>query len=123
MRPLHPRLPGRWSSRALRVAMAQSDWDRFEALVEGLHAAGGAETLARAHGEVLSHLLDAAAHAPPAPGPLDWMDWERQKALRLLRVPADLDADRSTLPDPGPLDWMDWERRKALRLLRRRSAM
>jgi hypothetical protein len=103
--------------------MAQADWDRFEALVMGLQAGGGTETLARAHGEVLSRLLEAVEHAPPAPGPLDWMDWERQKTLRLLRVPSELDVDSHTPPAPGPLDWMDWERRKALRLLRERSAM
>ena len=42
-------------------------------------------TLARANGLVISRLLDTAARAQPAPGPLDWMDWERQKTLRLLR--------------------------------------
>ena len=36
------------------------------------------------HGVVLAHLIDGATAARPAPGPLDWMDWERQKALRLL---------------------------------------
>ena len=29
--------------------------------------------------------METAAQASPAPGPLDWMDWERQKTLRLLR--------------------------------------
>lgn len=83
LRPLHPKLPGEWTSRALRVAMSSEDWARFESLV------GGAETLAptqaRAHGMVISRLLDtSAASTKPAPGPLDWMDWERQKTLRLL---------------------------------------
>jgi hypothetical protein len=83
LRPLHPRLPGQWTSKALRVAMSQEDWSRFEALVRGVSA--GAPTRARAHGIVLSHLIETAAPSPrPIPGPCDWMDWERQKAQRLL---------------------------------------
>lgn len=83
LRPLHPPLPEQWISRALRVAMSQGDWDRFEALV-GQYGAG-ASTQARAYGLTLSQLVhDAAVEAPP-PGPLDWMDWERRKTLRLLK--------------------------------------
>ena len=81
LRPLHPLLPEQWTSKALRVAMSEEDWLRFEALVQ--IAVSQAPTLARAHGVVLARLIDCAA-ARPAPGPLDWMDWERQKALRLL---------------------------------------
>ena len=33
LRPLHPRLPEEWVSKALRVAMSESDWAEFEALV------------------------------------------------------------------------------------------
>ena len=33
LRPLHPLLPGQWTSKALRVAMSAEDWARFEALV------------------------------------------------------------------------------------------
>jgi len=90
LRPLHPLLPSQWSSRVLRVAMSQEDWAHFEALLSGV--APHASTQARAHGIVLSCLLERAP-APaltspprPAPGPLDWMDWERQKTLRLLRL-------------------------------------
>ncbi|MFO0911009.1 MAG: hypothetical protein U0794_22170 [Isosphaeraceae bacterium] len=85
LRPLHPRLPGDWTSKALRVAMSEADWVRFEALVDSVASRPEVETLARAHGEVISRLLDAA-NAPPATRPLDWLDWERQKTLRLLRV-------------------------------------
>ncbi len=31
-----------------------------------------------------AHLIHAVPDPPPEPGPLDWMDWERRKALRLL---------------------------------------
>jgi hypothetical protein len=82
LRPLHPLLPQEWTSKALRVAMSQADWLRFEALVQT--ALPLAPTLARAHGLVIARLVGRSATAVPAPGPLDWMDWERQKALRLL---------------------------------------
>jgi hypothetical protein len=82
LRPLHPLLPEEWISKVLRVAMSESDWARFEALV-GRYS-GAAPTQARAHGLVLSGLLHAAPDPEPEPGPLDWMDWERRKTLRLL---------------------------------------
>jgi hypothetical protein len=107
LRPLHPLLPEEWVSKALRVAMSESDWAEFEALVARF--AVMAPTHARAIGLVLSGLLHQANESSPEPepGPLDWMDWERRKILRLLL----------RKPNTGPLDWMDWERRKTLRLL------
>ncbi len=68
-------------SRAIRVAMSAEDWARFEALVNeaSLHAS----TQARAHGEAISRLIHDQTR--PAVGPTHWMDWERQKAIRLLR--------------------------------------
>jgi hypothetical protein len=84
LRPLHPLLPRQWTSKALRVAMSRQDWSRFEALVRALTAQ--APTQARAHGMVIARLLETAAAPRPAPGPLDWLDWERQKTLRLLRA-------------------------------------
>ena len=33
---------------------------------------------------VLSGLLHSVPEPRPEPGPLDWMDWERHKTLRLL---------------------------------------
>ncbi len=33
LRPLHPLLPEEWASKALRVAMSESDWAELEALV------------------------------------------------------------------------------------------
>jgi hypothetical protein len=82
LRPLHPLLPDEWTSKALRVAMSQGDWARFEALVQT--ALPLAPTQARAQGMVIARLMNRAASAAPGPGPVDWMDWERQKALRLL---------------------------------------
>jgi hypothetical protein len=105
LRPLHPLLPEEWVSKALRVAMSESDWAEIERLVA--RCVVFAPTQARAYGMVLSGLLHGLQPPEPDPGPLDWMDWERRKTLRLL------------LPEakPGPLDWLDWERRKTLRLL------
>jgi hypothetical protein len=107
LRPLHPLLPDEWVSKALRVAMPETDWAEFEGLVARVAAL--APTQARAIGMVLSDLLHGGQPPEPESGPLDWMDWERRKTLRLLLSKA----------KTGPLDWMDWERRKTLRLLLR----
>jgi hypothetical protein len=78
-------LPGQWSSKVIRVAMSEEDWARFESLVR--RATAHSPTQARAHGVVISGLIEeaVATGSRPDPGPLDWMDWERQKTLRLLR--------------------------------------
>ena len=68
-------------SRAIRVAMSAEDWARFDALVNETSLL--APTQARAHGEAIARLM--RDHPRPAPGPTNWMDWERQKAIRLLR--------------------------------------
>jgi len=82
LRPLHPPLPELWTSKALRVTMSEADWSLFESLVRSL--APAAPTHARAHGLALSTLMHSATLPPVEPGPLDWMDWERRKTLRLL---------------------------------------
>ena len=82
LRPIHPPLPEQWDSRPLRLAMSEADWARFEALVRSI--AAGSPTQARAYGLTVSHLIHAVPNPEPAPGPLDWMDWERRKTLRLL---------------------------------------
>ena len=66
-------------------AMSRADWLEFEALVRAVSPQ--VPTQARAHGIVISALLEAGRTAlpRPAPGPFDWMDWERQKTLKLLR--------------------------------------
>jgi hypothetical protein len=83
LRPLFPLLPQEWTSKPLRVAMSEHDWARFEGLVESV--APQAPTHARACGIVLSDLMRGAPLAQTHAGPLDWMDWERRKTLRLLR--------------------------------------
>jgi len=82
LRPLDPPLPELWTSKALRVTMSEADWSLFESLVRSL--APAAPTHARAHGLALSTLMHSATLPPVEPGPLDWMDWERRKTLRLL---------------------------------------
>ena len=83
LRPLHPRLPGQWTSKVLRVAMSEEDWSRLESLVGS--TGSQAPTQARAHGMVISQLLDTSARqSRPSAGPTHWLDWERQKTLRLL---------------------------------------
>ena len=84
LRPLHPLLPYQWMSKVIRVAMSQEDWAQFESLVRC--ASPHSPSQARAYGVVISQLIEeaAASRSLPDPDPLDWMDWERQKALRLL---------------------------------------
>ena len=86
LRPMHPLLPGHWTSKAIRVAMSQDDWERFEDLVQLVLTQTQTPTQARAHGLVVSKLMETASAVRPAPGPLDWMHSERQKTLRLLRA-------------------------------------
>jgi hypothetical protein len=62
--------------------MSEADWSRFESLARSL--APAAPTLARAYGLALATLLHSSKLPEPEPGPLDWMDWERRKTLRLL---------------------------------------
>jgi hypothetical protein len=85
LRPLHPLLPAHWTSKSIRIAMSQADWGRFEALVESISVQ--APTQARAQGMVVSRLMDHARSSPNQglKSSFDWMDWEWQKALRLLR--------------------------------------
>ncbi len=85
LRPMHPRLPQRYLSRAIRMAMRDGDWSRLEALVD--RAAEELPTRARAYGEVITRLIDYAIATPaPEPSPVAWQDWERRKTLRLLMV-------------------------------------
>ena len=86
LRPLHPPLPVHWTSKAVRVAMSEEDWERFDDLVQSVMSQTQTPTQARAQGLVISGLMVAASNARTSPAPTDWMDWERQKTLRLLRA-------------------------------------
>ncbi|PWU25463.1 MAG: hypothetical protein C5B48_01140 [Candidatus Rokuibacteriota bacterium] len=78
LRPLYPALPGEWVSRALRIAMPARYWRQFEAHVA--RTGEGAPTTARASGRALMALMDA----PESSAGSHWLDWERDKACRLL---------------------------------------
>ena len=78
LRPIYPRLPGEWVSRAVRIAMPALRWTQFDALVA--RAGAGAATGARATGFALLALMDAAVDGRTT----HWLDWEREKAQRLL---------------------------------------
>jgi hypothetical protein len=82
LRPLHPPLPEQWTSRPLRLAMSEADWARLDRLAQ--QAAREVPTQARAYGLAIARLMDNAPEPAPTPGPLDWLDWERRKTLRLL---------------------------------------
>lgn len=82
LRPLHPPLPHEWTSKALRVTMSEADWARFDSLAGML--APAAPTQARAYGMALSALIHTTTLPQNDPGPLEWMDWERRKTLRLV---------------------------------------
>ncbi|MEW4567776.1 hypothetical protein AB1L88_07905 [Tautonia sp. JC769] len=84
LQPMHPALPDRWESRALRVAMSEDDWHRLESLIRRI--ASDEPTQARALGATLAYLMNHEAAAPAEPGPLDWLDWERRKTLQTLRL-------------------------------------
>ena len=62
LRPLHPLLPEEWVSKALRVAMSESDWAEFEALAA--RCARLAPTQARAYGTGTLGLLHAGSISP-----------------------------------------------------------
>lgn len=66
--------------------MSEADWARFDGLAR--ERAAVAPSQARAYGEAIVRLMDESARRPE-PGPLDWMDWERRKTLRLLHRPLD----------------------------------
>jgi len=80
LRPLFPELPGEWISRAIRIAMPARSWAELDARVSAVRP--GTVTGARAAGEVLIALMSAEARLGRSAG--DWLDFEREKAWRLL---------------------------------------
>ena len=61
--------------------MSAEDWARFDALIG--EASYRSPTQARAQGEVIARLMRDCRSTDAASS--NWMDWESQKALRLLR--------------------------------------
>ena len=80
LRPLYPPLPPGWVSRALRVSMPEAAWRRFEALLDRVRPVEPTE--ARAVGRLVVGLMEIAEARA---GDRHWLDWEREKALQLLR--------------------------------------
>ena len=79
LRPLYPPLPPNWVSRLLRVCMPEPRWREFDRLVADVR--GHAATEPRAIGRLVMHLMnEAPAMAPDR----HWLDWEHEKARRLL---------------------------------------
>jgi hypothetical protein len=74
LRPLHPPLPEEWISKALRVAMSESDWERFQALVD--HYVAATPSQARACGIAISTLLQSAQ--PKQPDPVTFLTAKRE---------------------------------------------
>ena len=90
LRPLFPKLPTTFESRAVRVAMTAPAWNRIDALMAERRQA----TRPRALGEVIETLLafyDAERGAQPKVEPervesteADWQAWQMNKERALL---------------------------------------
>jgi hypothetical protein len=89
LRPLFPKLPISFESRAVRIAMTTPAWSRIDSLMEERATA----TRPRALGEVIETLLAyfdrtlVSDLAPAEPEQLtnpDWQDWQIQKERALL---------------------------------------
>ena len=91
LRPLFPKLPMSFESRAVRIAMTTPAWNRIDALT----AQRAQETRPRALGEVIETLLAhfetslaepwaIAIHSQQPPADTDWQDWQIRKERALL---------------------------------------
>lgn len=92
LRPLFPKLPVTFESRAVRIAMTAPAWIRIDALLD----ARPHETRPRALGEVIETLLahfDTSLAEPWAvaihsrqlePANVDWQAWQMQKERSLV---------------------------------------
>lgn len=78
LRPLYPTLPPGWISRALRVCMPEARWREFDQLLWRVR--DDAPTGPRAVGRLVMNLMEQAR----AGGQGHWLDWEHEKARRLL---------------------------------------
>ncbi len=91
LRPLFPKLPTTFESRALRIAMTTPAWNRLDAMT----ALRAHQTRPRALGEVLETLLAHFETALAQPSPVvvqsqeptsgaNWQDWQIRKERALL---------------------------------------
>jgi hypothetical protein len=89
LRPLFPRLPSSFESRAVRIAMTTPAWNRIDSLM----AERDNETRPRALGEVIETLLAYFDRPPTSESAnaereqfttADWQDWQIQKERALL---------------------------------------
>ena len=90
LRPLFPKLPTSFESRAVRIAMTAPAWNR----IDGLMAQRATQTRPRALGEVIETLLahyDATRVVPSgveservAGTEADWQAWQIHKERALL---------------------------------------
>ena len=96
LRPLFPRLPTTFESRAVRIAMTAPAWNRIDSLM----AERAQETRPRALGEVIETLLAHFETSPAEPWAVevsepriseaeefttaDWQDWQIRKERALL---------------------------------------
>jgi hypothetical protein len=84
LRPLFPKLPASFESRAVRIAMTTPAWN----LIDALMAQRAQETRPRALGEVietlLAHFDTAAIQSDEPPADMDWQGWQIQKERALL---------------------------------------
>jgi hypothetical protein len=104
LRPLFPKLPTSFESRAVRIAMTTPAWNQ----IDNLMAARAHQTRPRALGEVIETLLAhfesaltepwaVAIHSREVSAPrvpetehfttADWQDWQIQKERALLPAP------------------------------------
>lgn len=78
-------LPENWSSRSVRIALPESDWAALEIFARryGADATSGSVAL----GQAIHRLLEAHRNTVEwSWDSSDWMEWERRKTLKLLRL-------------------------------------
>lgn len=101
LRPLFPKLPTSFESRAVRVAMTTPAWNRIDSLM----AERAQETRPRALGEVIETLL---AHFDPSLAE-PWAVAIHSREVSETRIPES--------EQFATADWQDWQIRKERALL------
>ena len=78
-------LPDGWQGRSIRISLPESDWLLLDSLIANLAPDGASRSMAM--GKVLHQLLSEHQRSAQFQwSPDDWMEWERRKTLRLLRL-------------------------------------